>query len=118
MRLQVIRFEPSSKAGTFQLEMPAGSQVLLARMTRMGEGNLVVAAPDVDTGAVETVTLAALWEDGVRGQTGGNPHEWRQIGCWSYDSGDFQHLFVQLPAPAAAKKAKPAPAAEPEKAPG
>lgn len=145
MKIKIVKFEPSSKAGTFQLQMPAGSQVLMARMTRMGEGNLVVAAPDVETGEVETVTLAALWEDYVRGQAGGDPHDWRHLGCWSFDSGDFQHLFVHEPAQVlelaesvapsiedltarveklergpvkVAKSAKPTPAAEPEKDPG
>lgn len=145
MKAEVVIFEPSSKAGTFTLEVPEGARILLARKTPLGHGHLVLAVPDTPTGKKVPVKLAALYEDNVRGPIEGDPHEWRPIGCWSYDSGGYQHLFVHEPvevlelsesvapsiedltarveklekAPAkVAKSAKPTPAGEPEKDPG
>lgn len=95
MRLHTVRFEPSSKAGVFTLEVPVGSVAIAARRTRMGDGNLVLAVADELPTQTEQVELLSLWEDSVRGQDGGDPTGWRHIGCWSFDSGDFQHLFVR-----------------------
>lgn len=97
MKAEVVIFEPSSKAGTFTLEVPEGARILLARKTPLGHGHLVLAVPDTPTGKKVPVKLAALYEDNVRGPIDGDPHEWRPIGCWSYDSGGYQHLFVHEP---------------------
>lgn len=118
MRLHIVRFEPSGKAGVFTLEVPAGGIAVAARRTRVGDGNLVLAMPDAPTTETEQVELLSLWEDSVRGQGGGSPAGWRHLGCWSFDSGDFQHLFVreqaaavaEQPAPASKRRSKPAPA--------
>lgn len=106
MRLHIERFEPSGKAGTFTLTVPAGAVPLVARRTRMGDGNLVLSVGDAK-GETETVELLSLWEDSVRGEVPGEPGEWRHLGCWSFDSGDFQHLFVRMKPAAESEQPQP-----------
>lgn len=93
MKLQVAKFEPSSQAGEVAFILPAGSVVIAARMSRMGDGELVYTAPEESAGKTESVTVLFLWED--QKNTGGGDHEkWRHVGSWSFSSGGWQHAFA------------------------
>lgn len=94
MRVSVIRFEPSSKRGEFAVDLPAGSHVILARMSRMGEGELVVSHPE-DSSGTEPRQFLALWEDMT--PAGGGAKDWRHVGALIFNSGSWQHIFA-LPA--------------------
>lgn len=96
MKLYVAKFEPSSQSGEVSFDLPAGAVAIDARMSRMGDGELVYTAPDV-TAKTEPLTVLFLWED--QKNVGGGDHEkWRHIGSWSFSSGGWQHAFAAVPA--------------------
>ncbi len=92
MNIQLVKFEPSSQRGEFSLQVPAGARPILARMTRMGDAEIVLACPDAITGEAEPMRFLALWEDSTR-QGGGDPANWRHIGSWNFTSGSWQHVW-------------------------
>lgn len=102
MKLHIVKFEPSSKTGEHTIDVPAGGQVVCARMTRMGDGEVVVAAPE-EAVKTEPCQLLFLWED-MRNVGGGDQAQWRHIGSWNFSSGSWQHCFVRVAVPEAPKK--------------
>jgi hypothetical protein len=95
MRLLIQKFEPSSQVGEVTFHLPAGSIPINARMSRMGDGELVYTAPEESTAKTEPVTILFLWED--MKNTGGGEHDrWRHIGSWSFNSGGWQHAFAAV----------------------
>lgn len=99
MRTLVVKFEPSSKVGEFVVKVPAGTVPLCARRNNMGDGIVVLAAPDKPSKDLVPLRLLSLWETGAGGPAGGDLAGWRHLGCWSFDSGGWQHLFVAVDAP-------------------
>lgn len=112
MKLYIAKIEPSSKRGVFDVLAPAGATAIVARMNRMGEGEIVFAYPDTAgtlAGTLESTPLLSLWEDDAP-----KPAEpiadWRLIGSLNYSSGGWQHLFARAAAPQKQKRAVDTPA--------
>lgn len=97
MRLHVAKFEPSSLSGEVVFDLPVGAVAINARMSRMGDGELVYTAPDEAIGKKEPLTVLFLWED-MRNVGGGDGDKWRHLGSWSFSSGGWQHAFAAVPA--------------------
>ncbi|MFY9342216.1 MAG: hypothetical protein WAT39_06995 [Planctomycetota bacterium] len=94
MKILVLKFEPSAARGEFVLKAPTGSVPLFARMSRMGEGEIVVAAPD-DAKDSASIRFLSLWEEHLT-QGGGDVANWRLLGSWAFSQGPVQHVFAEV----------------------
>lgn len=90
MRLEVLRFEPYDRLVT--LTVPVGSRPLLARMTPVGQCEVVFVTNDAYDGT-EPVRMRVLFED--EPGAGGPLTDWRWLGSWAYANGRIAHAFVE-----------------------